>query len=100
MEPHRLPDRHKHKDPLVTTAIEKVQIQFGLAPLPNDEKEAVQWLLPLVHAADTYALQETDSNHFKRGWYAIGFLYPDLYPHRLRVDVAHISSDAPVPSES
>lgn len=79
----------------MTTLTGKTQIQFGLAPLPEDEKEAVQWLLPLVHAADTYSLQDIDNNNFKRGWYAIGFLYADLYPGILWDENTHVSYDAP-----
>lgn len=49
-------------------------------PLPKDDNQALAWLLPLVHAADTRALRKVTGDEFKRGWFSIGFLYPGLHP--------------------
>jgi DNA (cytosine-5)-methyltransferase 1 len=55
-------------------------IRFGLEPLPDNQDEAVQWLLVLVRAADSQTLRDVSAAEFKRGWYAVGFLYPGLHP--------------------
>lgn len=55
-------------------------LYFGLEPLPVDQNEAVQWLLPLIHAADNNGLRKTSTEDFKRGWYSVGFLYAGLHP--------------------
>ena len=54
-------------------------IKFELAPLPRDEKEAVNWLLPLLDL-DGRALRGVRDEDFKRAWYSIAFLYPGLHP--------------------
>lgn len=51
-----------------------------LHPLPKSTKEAVSWLLPLVHAADSKELKQISLTDFKRGWYSVGFLYTGLHP--------------------
>jgi DNA (cytosine-5)-methyltransferase 1 len=68
-------------------------LYFDLEPLPVDQNQAVQWLLPLIRAAENKNLQETSSEDFKRGWYSVGFLYAGLHPdsalehgHELSVD--------------
>ncbi len=48
--------------------------------LPKNDEQALEWLLSLVHAADTKALKKVDTSEFKRGWFSIGFLYPGLHP--------------------
>jgi DNA (cytosine-5)-methyltransferase 1 len=55
-------------------------IRFGLEPLPHHQDEAVQWLLVLVRATDGDTLRDVSAAEFKRGWYAVGFLYPGLHP--------------------
>ena len=49
-------------------------------PLPKNDGQALEWLLPLVHAADSKALRKVETDEFKRGWFSIGFLYPGLHP--------------------
>jgi DNA (cytosine-5)-methyltransferase 1 len=53
---------------------------FDLEPLPKDEQEAEEWLVALVQAAAENRLNSTSLELFKRGWYAIGFLYTGLHP--------------------
>ena len=48
--------------------------------LPISDDQALEWLLPLVSAADSKALRKVDADEFKRGWLSIGFLYPGLHP--------------------
>jgi DNA (cytosine-5)-methyltransferase 1 len=68
----------------VSTYIERTMkmfktIKFDLAPLPNDEKQAVHWLLPLLDL-DRRALRSVPQEDFKRAWYSIAFLYAGLHP--------------------
>lgn len=56
------------------------QIKFLIEPLPKDDKQALEWLLRLVHAADSKSIRKVSSDDFKRGWYSVGFLYPGLHP--------------------
>jgi DNA (cytosine-5)-methyltransferase 1 len=58
----------------------KTNNQCGLAPLPVDQNEAVAWLLVLVRASGSNSLIEVPADVFKRGWFAVGFLYPGLHP--------------------
>lgn len=59
----------------------KKQIKDPAAvPLPKSDDQALEWLLPLVHAADSKALKKVEAVEFKRGWFSIGFLYPGLHP--------------------
>lgn len=59
----------------------KKQIKNPAAvPLPKSDDQALEWLLPLVHAADSKALKKVEAVEFKRGWFSIGFLYPGLHP--------------------
>ena len=69
----------------VKTYLEKAmkktnQIKFLIEPLPKDDKQALEWLLRLVHAADHKSLRKISAGDFKRGWYSVGFLYPGLHP--------------------
>jgi len=69
----------------VKTYLEKAmkktnQIKFLIEPLPKDDKQALEWLLRLVHAADNKSLRKVTADEFKRGWYSVGFLYPGLHP--------------------
>ena len=49
-------------------------------PLPRDDRQAVEWLLPLVRAAECAALRQVPSAQFKRGWHSLLFLFPHLHP--------------------
>lgn len=48
--------------------------------LPSDGMEAARHLAALVLAADRRRLHATAAEEFKRGWMAVGFLYPELHP--------------------
>lgn len=50
------------------------------APLPKSDDQALEWLEPLIQAADSRSLRKLDVAEFKRGWFSIGFLYPGLHP--------------------
>ena len=56
------------------------QVKFFIEPLPSGEKQAVQWLMELVNAADSKGLRKLSADTFKRGWFSVGFLYPGLHP--------------------
>jgi DNA (cytosine-5)-methyltransferase 1 len=56
------------------------EMKFFIHPLPNDEKQAVQWLMELVRASDSKTLRKISADTFKRGWFSVGFLYPGLHP--------------------
>jgi len=69
----------------VKTYLEKTiknakQIKFQLDPLPKDNNQALEWLMPLIRVADRKALRKVGIDEFKRGWFSIGFLYPGLHP--------------------
>jgi DNA (cytosine-5)-methyltransferase 1 len=73
-------------------------IRFGLEPLPHHQGEAVQWLLVLVRATDGDTLRNVSAAGFKRGWYAMGFLYPGLHPDGALDhgdEVSHVAQDFP-----
>lgn len=69
------------KSYLEVTMKENKPIKFWLEPLPANDKEAVNWLLELVRAADKKRLRQIPTALFKRGWYSVGFLYPGLHPN-------------------
>lgn len=48
--------------------------------LPKNDNQALEWLMPLVKAAETKVLRKVEPAEFKRGWFSIGFLYPGLHP--------------------
>jgi len=48
--------------------------------LPQNEDQALEWLLPLIHAADSKTLRKVNEDEFKHGWFSICFLYPRLHP--------------------
>lgn len=54
-------------------------LKFFLSPLPRTEQEAFSWLVPLLDL-DRAALRRRPIEEFKRGWYAIGFIYAGLHP--------------------
>ncbi len=49
-------------------------------PLPRDEHQALEWLLPLVKAAEGGALVTLPDRDFKRGWFSLGFIHYRLHP--------------------
>ena len=55
-------------------------VKFLIQPLPSSQKQAVQWLMELVQAADNKTLKKLPVDTFKRGWFSVGFLYPGLHP--------------------
>lgn len=67
-------------------------IKFDLAPLPKDEKEAVNWLLPLLDL-DNRALRLVPQHNFKRAWYSIAFLYAGLHPDSALENGTRIAQD-------
>lgn len=68
-------------------------VRFGLEPLPVSQKEAVQWLLALVHAAQTNSVHEISTANFIRGWYSVGFLYCGLHPDSALEHGVELSND-------
>jgi DNA (cytosine-5)-methyltransferase 1 len=54
-------------------------IHFQLSPLPKSEKQALEWLLPLLDV-DSRALRCVPHGDFKRAWFSVGFLYMGLHP--------------------
>ena len=69
------------KSYLETTIKAKRRPHFGFESLPNDQGEAVKWLLELVRAADNKALRQVPADEFRRGWYSVGYLYAGLHPN-------------------
>lgn len=55
------------------------QPKFLLTPLPANEVEALDWLLPLVDL-DKRALRHVPADDFKQGWFSLAFLYAGLHP--------------------
>jgi DNA (cytosine-5)-methyltransferase 1 len=68
-------------------------LYFELEPLPVDQNQAVQWLLPLIEAADKGSLPKTSAEDFKRGWYSVGFLYAQLHPDSALEHGQELSND-------
>jgi DNA (cytosine-5)-methyltransferase 1 len=64
---------------LEETMKSKKQIEFWLKPLPQDDNEAVAWLLPLLDL-DARPLRAVSADEFKKAWFAIAFLYMGLHP--------------------
>ena len=78
------------------------EICFSLKPLPKNLDEAIKWLLMLVGESDCKTLQQVSPDKFKRGWYAIGFLYPGLHPDSALLHGAEVSNniaDCPIISK-
>src|SRR5688572_21019648 len=67
--------------------------QFGVAPLPKNDRQAVIWLLPLLDL-DARALREISDDDFKRAWFSIAFLYTGLHPDGALEHGTRISYDA------
>lgn len=70
-----------------------------LQPLPTDEREAVRWLFPLLVAVENKLLQTLSDSDFKRGWYAVGFLYPGLHPDSALEHGTEVANGADARSE-
>lgn len=51
-----------------------------LSPIPQNMQEAVEWLLPLVDAAENNTLRKVSLSEFKRGWFSLGFVHSHLHP--------------------
>ena len=86
------------KSYLDLTLKKKTPTNFWLKPLPADDKEAVNWFLELVRAADNKTLRKTPTALFKRGWYSIGFLYTGLHPDSIFEhgnELSHEADDFP-----
>lgn len=64
------------------------------ALLPRDDKQALEWLMPLIRAADNKALRKVPNPDFKRGWFSVGFLYPELHPEGALEQGGQISTEA------
>jgi len=69
-------------------------LHFDLNPLPSNQDQAIQWLLDLVHATDKKTLRQVPTPTFKRGWYAIAFLYAGLHPDSALEHGKELSNDA------
>jgi DNA (cytosine-5)-methyltransferase 1 len=52
---------------------------WELQPLPKDERQAVEWLRPLLDRP-ALVLRKIGDEEFKRVWFAIAFLYAGLHP--------------------
>lgn len=72
---------------------------FDLQPLPANQKEAVHWLLNLIHAVDNNILGQIPMDDFKRGWYSIAFLYAGLHPDSVFEHGTELSSEVNGSSE-
>ncbi len=68
-------------------------IEFDLAPLPKDEKEALHWLLPMLDL-DKRKLRIVTQDDFKRAWYSIAFLYAGLHPDSALEHGTRVANDA------
>jgi len=68
-------------------------LNFELSPLPENEKEAVHWLLPML-ALDKRGLRTVPDQEFKRAWYSIAFLYVGLHPDSALEHGTRISNDS------
>ena len=54
-------------------------IRFWLSPLPESDEQALEWLQPLLDLGER-AIRRVPAGDFKRGWYAVAFLYTGLHP--------------------
>jgi DNA (cytosine-5)-methyltransferase 1 len=65
----------------ITKAMKKSkQAKFLIDPLPTNDIQAANWLMELVRASEAKKLRKVPVSEFRRGWFAIGFLYPGLHP--------------------
>jgi len=70
---------HAVKAYIEKTADANAYTHLTLDPVPANERQAAEWLVPLLDLK-TRELRHVDGYVFKRGWYAIAFLYPCLHP--------------------
>ena len=63
----------------------------SILPLLSDADEAVSWLELLVSAIEERSLSKVPTPEFKRGWFALGCLYPQLHPEGVRNNGIRIS---------
>ena len=70
------------------------QTNFRINPLPKDDKQAFEWLMSLIKAADGKRLRKVPTDEFKRGWFSVGFLYPGLHPDGALDHGRQVSNDA------
>lgn len=68
-------------------------VTFDLAPVPKDEEQAVQWLLPLLDL-EKAALRGVLDSDFKRAWFSIAFLYAGLHPDSALEHGRSVANDA------
>ena len=68
-------------------------IKFDSAPLPKDDNQAVNWLLPLLDL-DKRALRGVADGDFKRAWCSVAFLYAGLHPDSALEHGSRIADDA------
>ncbi len=59
--------------------------------LPRDVPRALEWLRPLVKAAEADAWETLTDTDFKRGWFALGFLHYRLHPDSMVENARHTS---------
>jgi DNA (cytosine-5)-methyltransferase 1 len=50
------------------------------SPVPVGADQALDWLRELVKAIDKKRIRKLLNEDFKRGWFSIGYLYPELHP--------------------
>lgn len=75
------------------------QTKSRIEPLPRNDNQALEWLMPLVRAADRRALRKVSKDEFKRGWFSVGFLYPGLHPDSALDHGRQVSSEGVVHTE-
>lgn len=55
--------------------------QLQVSPyIPADSTQAIEWMRPLIIAAEKNKVQGLSNSEFLRGWFAIGFLHSHLHP--------------------
>lgn len=69
------------------------RIKFDLSPLPNDEHEAVRWLVSVLDL-DSRALKELPIKKFKQAWYSISFIFMGLHPDGALEHGTEVSNDS------
>lgn len=66
------------------SAINKKSDRQLLDLLPDNERDALSHILHLLVASELGMIKGIATNDFKRGWFAIGFLYRHLHPESIR----------------
>jgi DNA (cytosine-5)-methyltransferase 1 len=75
------------------------RFRFGLRPLPENQHQAIEWLLALVRAAESNSLRRLPTDEFLLGWYSVAFLYGGLHPDSAADHGSTVSYDAEHASE-